>query len=392
MRRAAAAGFALTCAWACLAKEYSIVKSFEDGDGDGDTPGGAPAVGGNGGTAATGDGGEEPGSGGSSTGGLGGVITGGAPTGGTPSGGRMPIGGGPGSGGAAGRGGAPGGRGGAPGGRGGFGGDGLVGGGGFGKGGLGGKGGGAAGAGTGGTAGTCSGACLVHRYAFSGTDAIATDSVGSVHGTIVGGIQSSGVVTLAGGASDQYVSFPASILTGLADVTLEFWVTWTGGTVNWHRVFDFGSNDGASGDQGSTNTDSSYFFFTPRALATSASANCTTTTTGMPRVTYTIAGAASETCVIGSAAFPTSMTQVAVTTEGTTLSLYIGGASAGTSVTLPGGIASVTRTNNWLGRSQYTQDAEFSGTISEFRVYSAARSASQIAASNAAGPDTPPTQ
>jgi hypothetical protein len=390
MRRAASVGFALTCAWACLAEEYSIVKSFEDGDGDGNGPGGAPAMGGNGGTAATGDGGEEPGSGGSSTGGLGGVTTGGAPTGGTPSGGRTPIGGGPTSGGAAGRGGAPGGRGGAPGGRGGFGGDGLVGGGGFGKGGIGGASGGkggTAGAGAGGTAGTsgCGGACIVHRYAFSGTDTTATDSVGSAHGTIVGGIQSSGVVTLAGGATDQYVSFPASILTGLADVTLEFWVTWTGGTVNWQRVFDFGSNDGAPGDQGSTNTDSSYFFFTPRALATSASAGCTTTASG-------IAGAASETCLIGSAAFPTSMTQVAVTTQGTTLSLYIGGASAGTPVTLPGGIASVTRTNNWLGRSQYSSDTEFSGSISEFRVYGVARSASQISASYSAGPDTPPTQ
>jgi hypothetical protein len=86
------------------------------------------------------------------------------------------------------------------------------------------------------------------------------------------------------------------------------------------------------------------------------------------------------------------MTQVAVTTQGTTLSLYIGGASAGTPVTLPGGIASVTRTNNWLGRSQYSSDTEFSGSISEFRVYGVARSASQISASYSAGPDTPPTQ
>jgi hypothetical protein len=112
----------------------------------------------------------------------------------------------------------------------------------------------------------------------------------------------------------------------------------------------------------------------------------------MPRVTYSLAGPASETCVIGNAAFPATMTQVAVTMQGTTLSLYIGGASAGAPVTLPSGIASITRTNNWLGRSQFYADTEFAGAIHEFRVYSVARSASQIAASNAAGPDSPPTQ
>jgi hypothetical protein len=215
--------------------------------------------------------------------------------------------------------------------------------------------------------------------------------VGTAHGTIVGGTQTGGVVTLAGGTTDQYVSFPANVLNGIADVTLEFWVTWTGATNNWHRVFDFGSNDGAAGEQGSTNTSSSYFFFTTRAPAT-ANPTCTITTPNLPRAVFTLAGPVSETCVSGSSAFPTSMTQVAVTIQGTTLSLYIGGATAGTPATLPGTLANVTRTNNWLGRSQYSSDQEFAGSISEFRVYAVARTASQLAASNAAGPDAPPTQ
>ena len=55
-------------------------------------------------------------------------------------------------------------------------------------------------------------------------------------------------------------------------------------------------------------------------------------------------------------------------------------------------LSGITDTNNWLGRSQYAADADFAGSISEFRIYGTARSAAQIAASNTAGPDTPPTQ
>jgi hypothetical protein len=384
MRHAGALALVLVCAASCLAKEYSITKSFDEDEGDDGTPGGAPSGGrgASGGTVSPpsgGEGGDDTGSGGStggSTSGTGGDETGGTVTGGIGgmSGGRDPSGG---------RGGA----GGSPAGSSGKGGAGTSGA--AGKGGTGGASTGGAG-GSGGT--TACGACIVHRYSFSGTTTTATDSVGTAHGTIVGGTQSGGVVTLAGGTADQYVSLPTSVLAGLTDVTLEFWVSWTGGTATWQRVFDFGSNDGAAGEQGSTNTSSSYFFFTPRGQATTASASCMGTTAGLPRVTYTLAGPASETCVIGAGAFPAGLTQVAVTVQNTTLSLYLNGAAFGTPAALPGTLTDVTRTNNWLGRSQFSSDTEFAGTISEFRVYSVARSASQIAASSTAGPDTPPTQ
>jgi hypothetical protein len=170
-------------------------------------------------------------------------------------------------------------------------------------------------------------------------------------------------------------------------------VTWNGGTSNWERVFDFGSNDAAAaGEQGSTNTSSSYFFFTTRAQATN-NPNCMVTTASLPRAVFTLAGPASETCVSGTAAFPTSvMTHVAVTIQGTTLSLYMNGAASGAPATLPGTLTDVTKTNNWLGRSQFTSDVEFAGSIHEFRVYGVARSAAQLAASYAAGADTVPTQ
>ena len=42
--------------------------------------------------------------------------------------------------------------------------------------------------------------------------------------------------------------------------------------------------------------------------------------------------------------------------------------------------------NCWFGRSQYAQDPGFGGSIEEFRIYSAALSAEEIALSYASGP------
>jgi hypothetical protein len=42
--------------------------------------------------------------------------------------------------------------------------------------------------------------------------------------------------------------------------------------------------------------------------------------------------------------------------------------------------------NNWLGRSQYSSDPAFGGTIYEFRIYGAALTQVELGASFAAGP------
>ncbi|HTV24287.1 MAG TPA: LamG-like jellyroll fold domain-containing protein [Polyangiaceae bacterium] len=44
----------------------------------------------------------------------------------------------------------------------------------------------------------------------------------------------------------------------------------------------------------------------------------------------------------------------------------------------------------WIGRSQFIADEEFQGSIDEVRIYGVARSAQQIAAEIAAGPDQLP--
>jgi hypothetical protein len=68
------------------------------------------------------------------------------------------------------------------------------------------------------------------------------------------------------------------------------------------------------------------------------------------------------------------------------LHLYLDGADAG-SKALTGSLSSINDINNWLGRSQYSPDAEFGGSLYEFRIYNRALSAGQIALSFADGPD-----
>jgi len=55
-------------------------------------------------------------------------------------------------------------------------------------------------------------------------------------------------------------------------------------------------------------------------------------------------------------------------------------------------LSSIPAANNWLGRSQFAADSEFAGTISEFRIYGTARTASQIQASYTAGENMVPPQ
>ena len=260
---------------------------------------------------------------------------------------------------------------------------------------------GTASGGKGGTAGTMGGGgsgptvcpCLVHRYSFTGTNTTAADSIGTADGTITGGTQGGGVVTLSG--TEQYVTLPTGILSGLTNATFEAWVTWTGGTTNWHRIFDFGNNAGDSGDQGTVagNATAPYIFLTPRAGGSTATANCAGTG-NVPRLAITGAGPSMESCVVGTAAFPAGSaanpTHVAVTV-GSTMTLYINGTSVGM-ITPAVNLGAITDTHNWLGRSQFAPDGEYAGTMTEFRIYNTARSSAQIAASRTAGPDSAPAQ
>ena len=203
-----------------------------------------------------------------------------------------------------------------------------------------------------------------------------TDSVGAAHGTVEGTtLDGSGDLALAGTTSDEYVDLPNGPISSLDSVTLETWFTWSGGGA-WQRLFDFGSSDGAEGAQGDGQT---YLFLTPKAVDAD----------GFMRVAYTASGNENEILVTAAAAAPTgTMTHVTVVVDGVAgeLALYQGTTLAG-SEAFTGLLSDLDDVNAWLGRSQYTADPEFAGTLHEFRIYDAALTAAEIAYSDAAGPD-----
>lgn len=205
---------------------------------------------------------------------------------------------------------------------------------------------------------------IVHRYSF---DTNANDSVGNKHGTTMNGATVvNKALVLSGGASGGYLQLPAGMISVLSSATFEAWVTWTGSAgKDWQRVFDFGSNDGANG--------SKYLFLATRTF----------------RTAYTSATPKSEVIVDASTTFPSTLAQVTVVVNDTanTLSLYLNGNSVG-GTTLNLSLSAIDDVNNWLGRSQYSADEYFTGTITEFRIYDAALTGPQVKTAYKMGEDT----
>ncbi len=95
------------------------------------------------------------------------------------------------------------------------------------------------------------------------------------------------------------------------------------------------------------------------------------------------------------AGLPTAaQTHVAVVVNGATnvMFFYQNGQLLGQASITGNTLSALSDVNNWLGRSQFSADPEFAGSINEFRIYSAARTAAQVMASFTSGPDALPAQ
>lgn len=244
---------------------------------------------------------------------------------------------------------------------------------------------------------------LAHRYSFT---ADASDSIGSAHGTVVDpGVAtaafSGGMLDLSansGEASnniteDAYVDLPNGIVSSAATaglngaVAFEWWYTLSESRT-WQRVGDFGnSNDGE--DTSNLGSAADYLSI----VATSGRGNIVDMTN------HTASGREPAVGLGGTATLgvPTHVMAVynhndfrAFTPNGAngTMSLYVDGALVGYGGIDPDiDIRTFDDVNNWLGRSQWP-DPLFDGSYDEFRIYSAAPSATYVANSFAAGPDS----
>lgn len=219
--------------------------------------------------------------------------------------------------------------------------------------------------------------CLVHRYSFDGTGTSAGDSIGGATAAMVNCSQADGGVAMSG--AGQYVELPDGILSALDSGTVEVWSTWSGGA-SWQRIFDFGSSSGALGAPGASGT--TYLYLTPGSTAGRVA-----------EVAYTELGYANEIKILATAPVPAgTMSHAAVVadTSTQTLAFYLNGALVG-AIPFSGSFSHLTDVNNWLGRSQFSADPYFVGSIQELRIFSVARTAAQILASVRAGPDALPS-
>lgn len=212
---------------------------------------------------------------------------------------------------------------------------------------------------------------LTHLYTFN--DATGSDFVGNANATLFNGavvangklqLQNAGLTSNA--ATLQYARLPNGILPASGSATIEVWYNTNSATPTWMRVFDFGN--GSSGQ--------SYLFYSPKG------------STGNARTVIRDVGGAGR---LVEAAAPanqgyTNMAAVVVDASAGTISLYLNGALASSTPLAGIDIGAVNETLAYLGRSQYSADPGFSGSIDELRIYDDARTATNIAADKAAGP------
>jgi lysophospholipase L1-like esterase len=176
-------------------------------------------------------------------------------------------------------------------------------------------------------------------------------------------IWSGGPYTLDG--SSDYVDLPDGITSNLEDFSVAFWVNLN--TLDtWSRIFDFG-----------VSTDV-FMMLTP------ASGD-----TGYPYFAITTSGNDGEQGIDGTSTLPTGSWQhFAVVKSGTTGILYINtqevGRNSGITLT-PADLGNTT--NNYIGRSQWSQDPYLNASIDEFFVYDRALSASEV---SSLGSNPPP--
>lgn len=216
--------------------------------------------------------------------------------------------------------------------------------------------------------------CLTHRYSFA---ADANDTVGTADGIARGGAYcANGAVVLDG--TSGYVDLPNNLMTSYDSATIEAWVT-DNGSGGWARIYDFGNSTGGEGVQG---IGTQYMFLSlPSGM-------------GNLRGAYSITGGgAGEQIVewpegrpaIGEKAHivwtSDAMTKVA--------RLYVNGVQVGVNSNMTLTPMSIGPTlNNWLGRSQFSADPLFKGSIDEFRIYSLALAFADVLRNYANGPDS----
>ncbi|MEO7099565.1 MAG: LamG-like jellyroll fold domain-containing protein [Luteolibacter sp.] len=186
----------------------------------------------------------------------------------------------------------------------------------------------------------------------------AADSSGSGHdGTLLNGPtwttgKTGNAISLDG--VNDHVSLPSDVVSGLSDFTIATWV-YLNDSRTWSRVFDFGGKPG------------SYMFLTPRS------------NTGGSRFTIATVYGYNEQRIDGPALPTGQWVHVAVTLSDRVATLYINGVEAGRNLGCflqPFQLGETPQ--NWIGRSQFSNDPYLNGKVDDFRIYNYALGGDQL--------------
>jgi hypothetical protein len=158
---------------------------------------------------------------------------------------------------------------------------------------------------------------------------------------------------------DDEVDLPiGTLISTLSSMTVGTWANFSNTGGAWQRLWDFGTGSSAG-----------YMFLCPRQG-----------TTGSMRFAITTAGGSGESIINSPATLPSGWHYVAVVIDGPSkvVQLWVDGdvAASGPTNTLPSAMGKTTQ--NWLGRSQYSADAYYVGSLDEFRIYSRALTAGEV--------------
>jgi hypothetical protein len=227
---------------------------------------------------------------------------------------------------------------------------------------------------------------LTHRWSFNepaDSTRFVDSALGATNGIIHGGarIDGNGNLVLAGlNEKTNYAELPPYLLTSTnyTAVTFEFWVTF--GTNNaWGRLIDFGDTDPETGN-GRYCLD-----FTPHSGYAPNGIN------------FEVSGADPGNSSVQNIAVPPVLDNLGKMhlvliwdSIAGYMAAYTNGVLMGmnSTVTLP--ISAIVNAHSYLGKSSYTGDYCGVATIDEFRMYSGAMEAAQIADDYASGPNSLP--
>ena len=241
----------------------------------------------------------------------------------------------------------------------------------------------------------------IHRYDFNNSaagdasDAVIEDIVGVANGVVLGAGSSfdGEKLSLNGGPSDTaaYVDLPNGLISGLTSVTIEGWVT-IDGSQTWSRIFDFGSNspgeedgelEGPGDDNGGDTSGLDYFF-----LSAQRGDNISDQRVEIRNEDPAGGGVITIDSSEPTAAGDTYHFVVSFDgdEDGGTVTYYRNGRLESEGDTdIP--LSEINDVNNWLGRSNWTNDANLEGSYDEFRIYDYALTEGQAVGSFLAGPN-----